>query len=102
MTVEAPGSRARFAVERLHGWGEFDETAVNGAGLRVEHDEVPPRHASIVGWPMDVSERKQRQQLLARRSRPVRLVPPIQVEKTADGRNPPERNDQGVESGTED
>ena len=86
---------------QLHGWGEFDETAVNDAGLRVEHDGVPPRHANIVGWPMDVSERKQRQQLLARRSHPVKLVSPIQIEKTADGRNPPERSDQGVESGTE-
>ena len=67
--------------QRLHGWGEFDKTAVNDTGLRVEHDEVPPRHANIVGWPMDVSERKQRQQLLARRSRPIKLDSPIQVEK---------------------
>ena len=68
--------------QRLHGWGEFDEIAVNDAGLRVDHDEVPPRHANIVGWPVEVSERKQRQQLLARRSWPVRLASPIQVEKT--------------------
>ena len=70
---------------RLHGWGEFSESAVNDAGLRVEHDEVPPRHANIVDWPVDVSERKQRQQLLARCSCPVRLPSPIQAKKDAEG-----------------
>ena len=73
------------ASRRLHGWGEFNESAVSDAGLRVEHDEVPPRHANIVGWPVDVSERKQRQQLLARCSCPVKLSSPIQVKKDAEG-----------------
>ena len=71
------------ASRRLHGWGEFNESAVNDAGLRVEHDEVPPRHANIVGWPVDVPERKQRQQLLARCSCPVKLASPIEVKENA-------------------
>lgn len=61
------------AARKLHGWGEFLESAVREAGLRVERDDDPPRHADIVGWPQDPSERKQRQQILASRSYPVRL-----------------------------
>lgn len=60
-------------ARKLHGWGEFPESAVQEAGLRVEHDDDPPRHANIVGWPREPSERKQRQQILASRSYPVRL-----------------------------
>ena len=55
------------------------------AGLRVKHDEDPPRHANIIGWPADVPERKQRQQLLARCSCPVKLSSPIQVKENAEG-----------------
>lgn len=72
-------ARQHPTSRRLHGWGEIDTTAVYETGLRVEYDNEPPRHASIVGWPDDVSERKQKQQLLARSSRSVRLDPPASV-----------------------
>lgn len=61
------------SARKLHGWGEFPESAVQKAGLRVERDDDPPRHANIVGWPREPSERKQRQQILASHSYPVRL-----------------------------
>lgn len=61
----------------LYGWGELSESAVIGTGLQVEYDNVPPRHANIVNWPQDASERKERQLILASRSRPVKLDPPI-------------------------
>lgn len=40
-------------AHRLHGWGESSESTVSDKGLQVEHDDVPPRHANIVGWPSD-------------------------------------------------
>ena len=60
-------------AKRLYGWGEFDEAAVCEAGLRIDRDDNPPRHANIVDWPEEPSERKQRQQLLASRACPVRV-----------------------------
>jgi hypothetical protein len=35
----------------LHGWGVFEASAVLDVGLRLDPDDVPPRHANIVGWP---------------------------------------------------
>ena len=59
-------------AKRLYGWGGFDGAAVSDAGLRIDRDDDPPRHANIVDWPEDASERKQRQQILASRAYPVR------------------------------
>ena len=61
------------SARKLRGWGEFPESAVRKAGLRVERDDDPPRHANIVDWPQEPSERKQRQQILASHSYPVNL-----------------------------
>ena len=60
-------------AKRLHGWGEFDEVAVCKAGLRIDRDDNPPRHANIVDWPKKPEERKQRQQTLASHACPVRI-----------------------------
>ena len=45
-------------ARRLHGWGEIEESEVQSVNLRVVYDEVPPRHANIVGWPKEASRRK--------------------------------------------
>ena len=71
-------------ARRLHGWGEIGESEVQGVNLRVVYDDVPPRHANIVGWPTEASQRKSIQQVLASKARPIRLAQPIIVEKPAD------------------
>lgn len=68
-------------AQRLHGWGEISETAAIDAGLRVDYDDNPPRHANVLDWPDEASERKLIQQILASHARAIRLNPPIQVEK---------------------
>jgi hypothetical protein len=50
-------------ARRLHGWGEIGESEVQGVNLRVVYDDVPPRHANIVGWPTEASQRKSIQQV---------------------------------------
>lgn len=64
---------------RLHGWGEIDVAAVHKAGLQIERDDDPPRHANIVGWPDEVSKMHEKQVLLVQASHPVRLDEPISV-----------------------
>lgn len=68
-------------AQRLHGWGEISETAVIDAGLRVDYDDDPPRHANVLDWPDEASERKLIQLILASHARAIRLNPPIQVER---------------------
>ncbi len=69
-------------AHRLHGWGEISESAVADTGLQVEHDDVPPRHANIVGWPSDRGALKQKQLELARFAHAVVLDTPIEAEQT--------------------
>jgi len=41
----------------LHGRADMREVAVVAATpLEVEHDNSPPRHANIIGWPLDRAE----------------------------------------------
>ena len=68
-------------AQRLHGWGEINESAVLDAGLRVDYDDDPPRHANVLDWPDEASERKLIQLILASRAHAIRLNPPIQVEQ---------------------
>lgn len=51
--VLAIGNREVGVNRRLHGWGVFEARSVVDLGLRLEPDDVPPRHANIVGWPED-------------------------------------------------
>ena len=69
------------SARRLHGWGEISESAVLDAGLRVDYDDDPPRHANVLDWPDEASERKLIQLILASHARAIRLNPPVQVEK---------------------
>ena len=68
-------------AQRLYGWGEINKSKICGAGLRVRHDNTPPRHASIIGWHTEAAERKQQQQLLARHSTPTLLDSPVPVKQ---------------------
>jgi hypothetical protein len=45
----------------LHGRADTTVSNVRATGLEIEADDIPPRHAEIVGWPVSESE----QQLLA-------------------------------------
>ena len=72
------------SARRLHGWGEIAASDVANAGLRTAHDDTPPRHANVVGWPEDAAERKLKTQILARAARAVRLDPPIDVAGAAE------------------
>lgn len=40
------------------GRADVAERAVTEVGLQVEHDNDPPRHANIRGWPDDKPQRK--------------------------------------------
>lgn len=42
---------------RVHGHGSFTVSDVTDIGLRVYPDNDPPRHATIIGWSSDKSER---------------------------------------------
>ena len=66
-------------AERLHGWGELDEGAVTDVGLEIDYDKDPSRHANIIAWPQNSSERKSLQQVLASKATAVRFSPPLQV-----------------------
>ncbi len=55
----APGGR------RVVGTGTLLAQAVTDVGLQMEADDDPPRHAAIVAWPDEKSDRKSRAQALA-------------------------------------
>lgn len=71
--------RRRPDANRLHGWAELDEAAVQLVSLTVVHDDTPPRHANIIGWPDDRAKRKLVQRKLADRASPKLVEPPVDV-----------------------
>lgn len=40
-------AKQRPTFQRLYGWGEISAAAARKAGLKIEYDNDPPRHASI-------------------------------------------------------
>ena len=58
----------------LHGFADIKASAVYQSNLDVEPDNRPPRHADVVGWPEEKSERKLIAQELAARAT-LRLRP---------------------------
>jgi len=50
---------------RVEGAGIVLAQVVKNVGLRMRADDVPPRHAEIVGWPDEKSDQKSRAQQLA-------------------------------------
>lgn len=45
----------------VHGRGDIVQGEVERQGLALDHDNRPPRHANIIGWP----DEKHRQKLIA-------------------------------------
>lgn len=43
----------------LYGWGEIAVASVEATGLRVDADDIPDRHANLIGWP-DEKEKQRR------------------------------------------
>lgn len=63
---------ATVANERnLYGHAAFAASEVRTAGLSIDPDDTPPRHANLVGWATDKAEQKLAAMELARRSQPV-------------------------------
>jgi hypothetical protein len=50
---------------RLYGRGDLPVSVVIAAGLRVDPDDIPPRHAAIVGWPAEKDAQNSKAQELA-------------------------------------
>jgi hypothetical protein len=72
--VAAIGRREVGADRPLYGWGEVCASAVFEVGLDLEPDDVPPRHANIIGWPADKSEVIERAQELAAKGWELKLL----------------------------
>lgn len=51
--VLAVGKREVGESRTVHGWGVFEARSVLSVGLHLQPDDVPPRHANIVGWPQE-------------------------------------------------
>ena len=71
--------KAHPQAQRLYGWGEINESEVLTAGLTMDYDDNPTRHANIIDWPQDKAQRLQIQQILASSATGHPLSPPIQV-----------------------
>jgi hypothetical protein len=53
----------------LHGYANIKASSVEDVSLNIDPDNTPPRHACIVGWPEDKSERMLITQELAARAK---------------------------------
>lgn len=72
--------QSRRNAHELHGWAEITEASVEETGLRVDYNNIPPRHAHILDWPEDSDKRMEIQQdLAANICRKVFLEVPIPV-----------------------
>lgn len=49
----------------VYGRGDVHSIDVAKQGLAVDHDNVPPRHANISGWPLEKDAQKELAQALA-------------------------------------
>jgi hypothetical protein len=41
--------------QQLHGRADIEAVVVNEIGLGIVADDIPPRHANIIGWPEEAS-----------------------------------------------
>ena len=53
-------------ADELHGWVEFTHNAVTALGLEIDYDEMPPRHANIIAWPVGKGKLLRTRRRLAR------------------------------------
>ena len=72
--------RERSDTETLYGWAEIASHEVQDIGLRVRHDDNPPGHSSIVGWPEEEEAFLPYQLKLAERATRTQLPRPIAVQ----------------------
>jgi hypothetical protein len=56
-----------------YGWARFLAAAVDPVGLRIDYNNVPPRHADLIGWPKEKEEQISIAQELAARSTLVEM-----------------------------
>lgn len=71
-------ARLRKDTPSLNGWVEFHRESVEEFGLRIEHDENPPRHAHIASWPANRGDSHLIERELARKCyRQAIFDPPI-------------------------
>lgn len=56
---------------QLHGFAEIMMSDVEDLMLKIDPDNIPERHASIIGWPDDLGEIKSRAQELAAKAKLV-------------------------------
>ena len=71
--------RARRGADTLYGWAEIATREVHDIGLRVDDDDDPLGHSSIVGWPEEEQKSLVCQQELAKRAAKKQLPEPIPV-----------------------
>lgn len=71
--------RKHRTAHTLYGWAEVSAQDVHDTGLDIEHDDSPPGHSTITGWPRDPDRLRQLQVDLALKARPVCLSKPIEV-----------------------
>ena len=69
----------REDVEFMYGWAEFDREIMRRANLQLDYDNVPERHASIVGWLTDAGARRDQQITLITKACAIKLPSPIPV-----------------------
>lgn len=48
---------ARPSQRTIYGRGDILQGEVERVGLRLDHNNIPPRHANIEGWPADKDEK---------------------------------------------
>lgn len=45
-------------IKTLYGMAKLLALSAKSAGLRIDPDDTPPRHANIIGWPKEKDEQK--------------------------------------------
>ncbi|MBI4651268.1 hypothetical protein HY745_08300 [Candidatus Desantisbacteria bacterium] len=50
--------KKNISDKNLHGRAEISPMDINKAGLKIDPDNIPERHANIIGWPDEKSARQ--------------------------------------------
>lgn len=76
------GNRRKDAKSlSLYGWAEFDQEIIRRANLQLDYDNVPERHANIVGWLTDADARRDQQITLVVKACATKLGSPVPIKK---------------------
>ena len=71
--------RRHKSAKALYGWAMLTTSFVLEIGLALQHDNDPPLHSQIVGWPKEPEVRKALQIDIASKLQPTKLPEKIQV-----------------------